>query len=172
MEVFTEALGYILCISLLGFVAVKVHRGTIQPAMAATLGVLGLVAPLLLSSAGSGWRAKLPGGATLETLTRKAQDAAAAASSDKQRVEELTAEIRQTADRLRSLESRYRSMIGDTASLTYVMWRVRGRFGSMPEAITGELDRLLNNLLTEAYPDESERSQVAARLNALTGGMP
>jgi|SRR5579862_1519855 len=161
--------GLVVCFTMIGFVLRKVHVEKMQAAMAGTLSAVAILAPVFLGAIGGAhWRGELPGGAKVESWAKQAQSAAQATSADKERVEELTAEVRGTAEKLEALETRYRAMIGDAASLTYLMWRVRGIFGKLPDEVVEELTRLSNSMMEEAYPDASERSRVIGRINAMS----
>lgn len=65
-------------------------------------------------------------------------------------------------------------MIGDSANLSFLMWRSRHRIPALavgtdiPKATADEMNRLANNLLTQAFPDPSERRAAFERFEQLT----
>jgi len=160
--------GVFISVLIIGFVLWRAQAAAnqIQPAMAAILCAVALVTPLAFGQIGAGFRATLPG-VSLETLVEQAQQAAQSTSIDRKEVEALKTQIDGTATELENLEGRYRRVVGDSTSLTLLMWLSRGMFGAMPPATDAEMNRLVNNIMAEAYPDPQERAAVWKRTQEL-----
>lgn len=168
-------LGIAICLALFCFVLVKVHRETISAPMTGTILLAGIITAVAFANIGGRYKAKLPGGAQLEGWAREAQEAAESTGVDRQevaaiekRVDATAADISTTAANLRELEERYRRILGDSTSLTVLMWKSRGMMGRLPPATSGEMDRLANNLMVEAYPNPQQRQEAWDRTSKMS----
>ncbi|MBI3769266.1 MAG: hypothetical protein HY271_12370 [Deltaproteobacteria bacterium] len=156
-------LGVGLSLLLVGFALVKIHRKTVEPAMAAALLGAAMVAPLAFGKIGSDFRATLPGGTTIETWVARAEGAAQATSADRKEVEAI-------ASRLRDLETRFRRVMADSVALTYLSWLSRGQLGSIPGPTTNKLNALAQSMLAEGVPDVRDRDALVAEIEGLSPG--
>lgn len=170
LSTFLVFAGIVIAFTVVGFVLWKVHREEIEAGMAIGLLVSAFLAPIAFSAVGGGFKAKLPGGAEVEGWAKEAKQAAQSVDVDRKQVEAIAGEVRTTADSLRELESRYRKMVGNTASLTYLMWLSRGQFGPLPNATANEFNILVGDLLTEAFPNPDEKAAQIAYIENFSPG--